>query len=125
MANAGGSSCRLRYHCAEILVRPSCVVWRRRRKTALRPVGFWRSPQFMTARRAPRRHPPRPTPHGGTFLCAHRLHVVPPCAGLFSSFGLLYADVEYHYARTFRRVLRGADLSEVDAAWNALSDQIG
>src|SRR5712672_952627 len=46
MANAGGSSCRLRYHCAEILVRPSCVVWRRRRKTALRPVGFWRSPQF-------------------------------------------------------------------------------
>ena len=49
--------------------------------------------------------------------------VVPPCAGLFSSFGLLYADVEYHFARTLRRVLRGADLSEVDAAWNALSDQ--
>ena len=32
--------------------------------------------------------------------------VVPPCAGLFSSFGLLYADVEYHYSRTFRRILR-------------------
>ena len=37
------------------LVRPSCVVWRRRRKTALRPVGFWRSPQFMMARRVLRR----------------------------------------------------------------------
>ena len=32
--------------------------------------------------------------------------VVPPCAGLFSSFGLLYADVEYHFSRTFRRILR-------------------
>src|SRR4029077_10511690 len=29
--------------------------------------------------------------------------VVPPSAGLFSSFGLLYADVEHHYSRTFRR----------------------
>ena len=27
--------------------------------------------------------------------------VVPPSAGLFSSFGLLYADVEHHYSRTF------------------------
>ncbi len=36
--------------------------------------------------------------------------VVPPSAGLFSSFGLLYADVEHHYGRTFRRLLRKADL---------------
>ena len=36
--------------------------------------------------------------------------VVPPSAGLFSSFGLLYADVEHHYSRTFRRLLRQADL---------------
>jgi len=49
--------------------------------------------------------------------------VVPPCAGLFSSFGLLYADVEYHYARTFRRVLREADASQIDDAWDALSRQ--
>ena len=40
--------------------------------------------------------------------------VVPPSAGLFSSFGLLYADVEHHYARTFRRLLRQADLGEID-----------
>src|SRR5262249_48096602 len=49
--------------------------------------------------------------------------VVPPCAGLFSSFGLLYADLEYHYARTFRRVLREADASQIGDAWDALSRQ--
>jgi N-methylhydantoinase A len=49
--------------------------------------------------------------------------VVPPSAGLFSSFGLLYADVEHHYARTFRRLLRGADLIEIEAAWDALAAQ--
>ena len=49
--------------------------------------------------------------------------VVPPSAGLFSSFGLLYADVEHHYARTFRRLLRQADLGEIAAAWDALARQ--
>jgi len=49
--------------------------------------------------------------------------VVPPSAGLFSSFGLLYADVEHHYARTFRRRLRQADPGEIGAAWDALAKQ--
>ena len=49
--------------------------------------------------------------------------VVPPSAGLFSSFGLLYADVEHHYARSFRRLLRKADLAEIGHAWNELADQ--
>src|SRR6266487_1840181 len=49
--------------------------------------------------------------------------VVPPSPGLFSSFGLLYADVEHHYARTLRRLLRGGDLGEIDAAWNLLAKQ--
>jgi N-methylhydantoinase A len=49
--------------------------------------------------------------------------VVPPSAGLFSSFGLLYADVEHHYSRTFRRLLRGADLGEIRQAWEALAKQ--
>jgi N-methylhydantoinase A len=49
--------------------------------------------------------------------------VVPPCAGLFSSFGLLYADVEHHYSRTFRRLLRKANLHEIEAAWEALSQE--
>jgi N-methylhydantoinase A len=49
--------------------------------------------------------------------------VVPPSAGLFSSFGLLYADVEHHYARTFRRLLRRADLAEIATAWDSLAKQ--
>jgi len=49
--------------------------------------------------------------------------VVPPCAGLFSSFGLLYADVEHHYGRTFRRLLRQCDLGELERAWAALARQ--
>ena len=40
--------------------------------------------------------------------------IVPPAPGLFSSFGLLYADVEHHYSRTFRRLLRQADLGEIE-----------
>jgi N-methylhydantoinase A len=47
--------------------------------------------------------------------------VVPPSAGLFSSFGLLYADLEHHYSRTLRRLLRGANLAEIGAAWDALA----
>ena len=31
--------------------------------------------------------------------------IVPPCPGLFSAFGLLLAQVEHHYARTFLRKL--------------------
>ncbi len=64
--------------------------------------------------------------NGGLFACGlaaslgiERI-VVPPAAGLFSSFGLLYADVEHHFARTFRRLLRGTDLSDVDRAWREL-----
>ena len=49
--------------------------------------------------------------------------VVPPSAGLFSSFGLLYADVEHHYARTFRRLLRQSDAGEIDAAWQEMARQ--
>jgi len=49
--------------------------------------------------------------------------VVPPSAGLFSSFGLLYADVEHHYSRTFRRLLRQADSQEIARAWDALAKQ--
>jgi N-methylhydantoinase A len=49
--------------------------------------------------------------------------VVPPSAGLFSSFGLLYSDIEHHYSRTFRRLLRGADLVDIDQAWRQLADQ--
>ena len=49
--------------------------------------------------------------------------VVPPSPGLFSSFGLLYADVEHHYSRSLRRLLRNANLQELTAAWDALTRQ--
>jgi N-methylhydantoinase A len=49
--------------------------------------------------------------------------IVPPAPGLFSAFGLLWAEVEHHYSRTFRRRLRGADLAEIEAAWGALAGQ--
>jgi N-methylhydantoinase A len=49
--------------------------------------------------------------------------VVPPAAGLFSSFGLLYANLEHHYARTFRRLLRQSDSADIGRAWEALARQ--
>jgi N-methylhydantoinase A len=49
--------------------------------------------------------------------------VVPPSPGLFSAFGLLYADVEHHYSRTFRRLLRSIDPRELDEVWDQLVHQ--
>ncbi len=49
--------------------------------------------------------------------------VVPPSAGLFSSFGLLFADVEHHYARTFRKLLDAIEAPEIGSAWAALEQQ--
>jgi N-methylhydantoinase A len=67
--------------------------------------------------------------NGPVFACAMaaelgmRRIVVPPSPGLFSAFGLLYADVEHHYARTFRRLLRELDLAALDRAWQELADE--
>jgi N-methylhydantoinase A len=46
--------------------------------------------------------------------------VVPPAPGLFSSFGLLYSDVEHHYIRSHRRLLRGAAPDEIQAIWQGM-----
>jgi N-methylhydantoinase A len=51
---------------------------------------------------------------------AMRRIVIPPAPGLFSSFGLLYADVEHHYSRTFRRLLGTVDLGELNRVWGEL-----
>jgi len=48
--------------------------------------------------------------------------MVPPSPGLFSSFGLLYADVEHHYSRTFRHLLRKIDLGELNRIWDQMVD---
>jgi N-methylhydantoinase A len=49
--------------------------------------------------------------------------VVPPSAGLFSSFGLLYADVEHHYGRSLRRLLRKSDVRDLEQAWGVLAEE--
>lgn len=46
--------------------------------------------------------------------------VVPPAPGLFSSFGLLYGDVEHHYVRTYRRRTRQLDLAELNELWRRM-----
>jgi N-methylhydantoinase A len=49
--------------------------------------------------------------------------VVPPSPGLFSSFGLLYADIEHHYSRTVQRVIRDMDPSLLTEAWSTLENR--
>ena len=49
--------------------------------------------------------------------------VVPPAPGLFSSFGLLYSDVEHHYVRSYRRLLRRVAPSELGAMWARMEDE--
>ncbi len=49
--------------------------------------------------------------------------IAPPAPGLFSAFGLIYAEVEHHYGRTLRRVLANADASEIEVAWAALETE--
>ncbi|TQF84170.1 hydantoinase/oxoprolinase family protein [Elioraea sp. Yellowstone] len=49
--------------------------------------------------------------------------IVPPSPGLFSSFGLLYAETEHHYARSFRCLTRALDLAALNEAWESLADQ--
>ncbi len=49
--------------------------------------------------------------------------VVPPAPGLFSAFGLLYADVECHGVRTHRARTRELDPGHVASVWQALEDE--
>jgi N-methylhydantoinase A len=46
--------------------------------------------------------------------------LIPPSAGVFSSFGLLYAEVEYYFTRTRKRLLRGAPPAELQAVLDGL-----
>ncbi len=46
--------------------------------------------------------------------------VVPPAPGLFSAFGLLDAELEHHYVRSWRRSTRGLDLHELNQLWDGL-----
>jgi N-methylhydantoinase A len=46
--------------------------------------------------------------------------VIPPAAGLFSSFGLLYSEVEHHYTRTYLRHTTRLDLHELNRVWQEM-----
>src|SRR5437868_2543999 len=49
--------------------------------------------------------------------------LIPPSAGVFSSFGLLYAEIEYYFTRTRKRLLRGLDPAEAQAVIDALEGE--
>jgi N-methylhydantoinase A len=49
------------------------------------------------------------------------LVLVPPSAGVFSSFGLLYSEVEYHFARSHKRLLCALAPAEVQAIVDGLA----
>src|SRR5579864_2341243 len=49
--------------------------------------------------------------------------LIPPSAGVFSSFGLLYAEIEYYFTRTRKRLLRALDPAEVQAVIDALEGE--
>jgi N-methylhydantoinase A len=46
--------------------------------------------------------------------------LIPPSAGVFSSFGLLYAEVEYYFTRTRKRLLRAVTPDELQAIVDGL-----
>jgi N-methylhydantoinase A len=49
--------------------------------------------------------------------------LVPPVPGVFSSFGLLCARLEHHYARSLRTLLRAAQLPALNQAFDELERQ--
>jgi N-methylhydantoinase A len=49
--------------------------------------------------------------------------LIPPSAGVFSSFGLLYAEIEYYFTRTRKRLLRALAPEEVQAAVDGLEGE--
>ena len=49
--------------------------------------------------------------------------VVPPFPGVFSSFGLLVADVEHHFVQTYFKTFAELDISELSGLLNSLWEQ--
>jgi N-methylhydantoinase A len=58
---------------------------------------------------------------------AEAMHIpqvlIPPSAGVFSSFGLLYAEVEYYFTRTRKRLLRAIDPAEMQTIVDGLEGE--
>jgi N-methylhydantoinase A len=52
-----------------------------------------------------------------------RTILVPPSAGLFSAYGLLYADVEHYFTEAVRQLLRDIDAKNWSASWQTLEEK--
>jgi N-methylhydantoinase A len=50
--------------------------------------------------------------------------LIPPAAGVFSSFGLLYSDVAYHFTRTRKALLSEIEPAELDAILRGLEADV-
>lgn len=67
--------------------------------------------------------------NGGMFAAriAHELDipgiVIPPAAGTFSAFGLLYSDLEHHYTRTLLGRVEEIDPDEAETKWARLEEE--
>ena len=49
--------------------------------------------------------------------------VIPPAAGIFSAFGLLYSQLEHHFTRTFLGRIDKLDPGKAEATWRTLEDE--
>jgi N-methylhydantoinase A len=58
---------------------------------------------------------------------ARALHIsrllIPPAAGLFSAFGLLFSELEHHYVRTFLRRAEALEVGELQEQWRHLETE--
>jgi len=50
--------------------------------------------------------------------------IIPPAAGVFSSFGLLFAGIEHHSNRSFFRRLDQSIIHDVNAVWSEMLDDV-
>ena len=64
--------------------------------------------------------------NGGLFSAAVarelelRRVIIPPAAGIFSAFGLLYSDLEHHFTRTLLGRIDRTDAEKAEALWHDL-----
>ena len=49
--------------------------------------------------------------------------VIPPAAGIFSAFGLLYADLEHHFTQTLLGRVDAIDTRDAEAKWQRLEGE--
>jgi N-methylhydantoinase A len=49
--------------------------------------------------------------------------VIPPAAGIFSAFGLLYSELEHHFTRTLLFRIDKLDPNKAESSWQTLEDE--